>query len=415
MNLKRLLLGIVFSTSLSATATASNTNLEVSLFYSDAYNSIGNVQVSSEVIGFYRSIDAANELFRENGVRVTLVPAKVSAIDSATYATNYNTWNLLIEMEAGSLESVTDHGHFQVGIARYTHNGNSGYGENMTEFKYMGIASSGGHDFKKIAIKDGILNRYDTDGTKYFMAHELLHTLGGSHDAGDAALFEYMSSGRNYGYGQTCNDGYVSIMDVGFASNPTSQMSQKISGASGCDNGPADMVRLINEYAPAVASHAPYLNMNSLTMSAIENTATSEFELTVQRSVDTSTATTAYIHISGTGASESNEIQPIPVSFTANELAKTVKVPFSSIHPLYNDADGYDGKVYAVAVSPKETVNALTDLSAINTAWSSSNDTDTSDGSDSDGGAGSSGGSVGFLAILAIAFGGITRRTFRKK
>lgn len=399
--MKRLFLASALAAAFSANAT----NLEVSLFYSDGYVSDNNILVSSEVIGFYRSINAANQLFSDNGVNLTLKPAKVQSVAEGTYAANYNVWNLLIDMESGSLESVTDNaGHFQVGIARDTHSGNSGYGESMTEFKYVGLRG-GGNDYKKVAVTGNILNRYDADGYEYFMAHELLHTLGGSHNASDAALFEYNSSGNNYGYGDTCDDGSASLMDVSFASN-SSSVTQKLTGATGCDSGSGDMVRLVNTFVTEVPSHATSLNMDTLVLAANENTSTSEFEFTVTRSVDTTSPITAYVHISGTGATLGNELQPVEVSFLANETSKTVTVPFSSIHAMFNDADDYDDKVFAVAVSEKEVVAALTDLTAINTAWTS----DSNSGSTSSTGGEGGGGSVGIFTFFALAFMSLFRR-----
>ncbi|MCC2525555.1 hypothetical protein [Vibrio coralliilyticus] len=389
--MKRLLL----ATALTASFAASATNLEISLFYSEGYTSDSSILVSSEIIGFYRSIDAANTLFSDSSANLVLVPAKIEALDEATFAANYNVFGLLNDMSSGSLEASTDNaGHLQLGIARDTFNGNSGYGEAINEFRFVGLRG-GGTDYKKVAVTGNILNRYEASGYKHFMAHEVLHAaVGASHTASDAALFEYNSSGNNFGYGQTCDDGSASLMDSNFVNN-ASTVTQKISGAAGCASGGGNVVSHINTFAPEVPAHASYLNMNTMTMSVSENTSTSEYEFTVTRTKDTTSAINAYLHISGTNATVGNELQPVTVAFAANETSKTVTVPFSSIHAMFNDADPYDDKVYAVAISEKEVMNSLVDLTAINTTWSGDSSTASTSG-------GGGGGSIGIFTLLAM-------------
>ncbi|MCG9575445.1 M12 family metallo-peptidase [Vibrio tubiashii] len=389
---------ILLAASLSAAFAAQATNLEVSLYYSEGYASSNAVLVSSEIVGFYRSLAAANEVFSRSGASLTLVPAKIEAVPVATFSANENVFNLLTNLESGALKAVTDgNGHFQVALAMNQWNGKNGYAETMSELDYTTIGA--GTDYKKATVQVGVLNRFQDGGYRYILPHEILHTIGASHDASDATLFENGSSGENYGYAITCADGSESLMSATVSSNALGVV-QKMSGGAGCTDATANMVNFTNKYSALTAGHAASLGINTMTVAVAENVGAETFDFTVTRSVAVTNAKTAYLHISGTGATVGNEIAPVAVSFLANETSKTVTVPFSSIHPMFNDAQPYDGKVYAVAVADNEVSNSAFDLTTVNTQWK---DNSNSGSSTPAGGGSGGGGSFGFLTLLGLA------------
>lgn len=401
--MKRLLLVSVLGASFAAHAT----DLDISLYYSNDYASTDDVLVSSEIIGFYRSLDAANTLFTNSGVNTTFVPAKIVGLGGGVFDGNLDVWDTRLSMESGTLQSPTDSaGHIQIGVARTPYGGTIGLAEAILQSRYDALAVSG-TDYKKVSIAAGIMNAFDGSFPRYpyILAHEAVHSLGGSHDSADANLFDDTSSGNNYGYGQTCDDSSLSLMDANIATD-SDGYALKLSGMAGCNSFGGDMVTFLNTYVPLAEGHAASLNMNTLTLAAVEDTVDQEFEFTVTRTVNVSSSGTAYVHISGTGATATNEIAPVEVTFAANQAAATVAVPFTSIHPMFDDADPYDDKVYAAAVSDDEVVNTATDLSSINTAWTSSSSSSTS----SSGGGGGSGGSASIFGLLILAAIGVRRR-----
>lgn len=402
---------LLLSSALALSAfSAQATELEVSFAYSDAYASDSYVLVSSEIVGFYRSLEAVNSLLEESGAELTLVPAKVFDIDNSLFpevphvrAVQGSLW--LSELK----EPTNDSGHMLIALSKIPSTNRilgasvpfsaSGY----KKFDDFGESSV---NTKKATIVSGITNTTAMVHGKYLILHELLHSLGAGHNFERAKSFDIFDTGETYGHGEICDDGFKSVMETPWDNdNPR----LKLSGTSGCDSGNGDMVRFINTYAPKAAQHEPYLNMATLEMDVVEDTTLGMFDFTVTRTKSTDELSLAYIHLSNTNPIVGNEIKPIEVSFAPDQLSATVSVPFALIHPLFDDAQYADGMVYAVAVSENEVQKSLIDLTEINTAWVKEDDDDNSgddssdngdggdDSSDNDGsaGGGSSGGSGG--------------------
>jgi hypothetical protein len=376
--------------------TAQATELEISLYYSDAFYNDSGVLLSSDIVGFYRSIDAANALFDEAGANLTFVPAKISGEDVSVFPNGQTTRQTRGLLDYGTMDSVSDTAsHFAVGLG-YSRGGVLG---TAVPFLDRGYASPTANT-KKSAVATGVMANESTSHS-YILAHEVLHSFGASHHESDAQYFDSLGNGEDYGHGEVCDDGGYSLMHEFVATDSDAPL---ISGQIGCASGHGDMVSFINKYAPLVANHAAPLNMNTLKLVAIENTAESEFEFTVTRSINTTQPSTVELHISGSGATITNEIIPVEIDFLANELSKTVRVPFSSIHPLFEDAKFIDGQVYAVAISDDEVMKELLDVTALNTAW-----TDTPDPIEPDDGGGDvtstgggGGGSMSWFGLIAL-------------
>ncbi|AYV20526.1 hypothetical protein [Vibrio mediterranei] len=376
--------------------SAQATELEISLYYSDAFYNDSGVLLSSDIVGFYRSIDAANALFDEAGANLTFVPAKISGEDVSVFPNGKTTRQTRGLLDYGTMEVVSDSAsHFAVGLG-YSQGGVLGVAVPYYDYGY----ATPSINTKKSAVASGVMSRTDSR-YPYILAHEVLHSFGGSHDESGAQSFDSLGNGEDYGHGDICDDGEYSLMHE-LAS--TGASAPLVSGQGGCNSGHGDMVRFINTYAPLVANDAVPLNMNTLKMVAIEDTAESEFEFTVTRSINTSQPSTVELHISGSGATITNEIIPVEIDFLANELSKTVRVPFSSIHPLFEEAKFIDGQVYAVAISDDEVMKELLDVTALNTAW-----TDTPDPIEPDDGGGdvtstggSGGGSMSWFGLITL-------------
>ncbi|EMI4232927.1 hypothetical protein WB856_002857 [Vibrio vulnificus] len=405
-----------FSMGLLALACqAQAVELEVSLLYSEGYNQDSGVLVSSEIVGFYRSLDAANELFQQHNVDLTFVPAKITAVAESQFDASMNVSQTRAALDRGALESLSDHaGHFVMGLAhRANSDGTVGYALSFSHSKYAMFDRDLSYKLsKKAAISSNILNDAINPRNRYVLVHELLHGIGAAHDETGALRFDTFSSGYTFGHGEDCGDGNRSLMAASFMSYQGVLM---LSGADNCNQGNGDMVRFIRQFAPRVASHENYFHMNTLAMTVFEDVAESEFEFTVTRSKDVSLPSVAYIHVSGSNASVTNELAPVTVAFDANESVKTVAVPFANVHPLFDDAELADKKVFAVAVSEVEVMPNLVELSAINTQWKPS--TDNGNGGDNGGdngngsiGGSSGGGSLGLLILLLFSVGFVRYR-----
>ncbi|WP_281189023.1 M12 family metallo-peptidase [Vibrio harveyi] len=411
---------LLVSSALALTClSAQAVELEVSLMYSDGYVNDTGVLVSSEIIGFYRSLDAANSLFSDSNVDLSLAPAKIYSVDAKTYDPTLNVLELRSELERKSLEDISDSaGHFVVGIARYpTSSGAIGYALPFNDAAYAKFDADPSYkQTKKFALASGVTNSTSNPRYKYVLGHELLHTLGAAHDQTGGERFDSYSLGNNFGHGEDCGNGNMSLMAESSVSASGTMM---LSGIEGCNAGNGDMVRFIKEYAPRVSKHENYLHMNTMTMNVIEDVAESEFEFTVTRTKDLSNSAKAYVHVSGSNASITNEIAPVEVAFDANQATKTVTVPFSSIHPMFEDAKESDKKVFAVAISNTEVMNQLVDLSGINTQWRPDSGSGGNDGDDNGNGnngnnggntSSNGGGSVSFLGLISLLSFGLFRR-----
>ncbi|EMK3315365.1 hypothetical protein V8043_002755 [Vibrio vulnificus] len=405
-----------FSMGLLALACqAQAVELEVSLLYSEGYNQDSGVLVSSEIVGFYRSLDAANELFNQHNLDLNFVPAKITAVAESQFDASMNVTQTRAALDRGALESLSDHaGHFVMGLARHADSdGTAGYALSFIHSRYAKFDRDPSYKLsKKVAISSNILTYAINPRYRYVLVHELLHGIGAAHDETGALRFDTFSSGYTFGHGEDCGDGNRSLMAASFTAGRGVLM---LSGADNCNQGNGDMVRFIREFAPRVASHENYFHMNTLAMTVFEDVAESEFEFTVTRSKDVSLPSVAYIHVSGSNASVTNELAPVTVAFDANESVKTVAVPFANVHPLFDDAELADKKVFAVAVSEVEVMPNLVELSAINTQWKPSMDNGNGGDNGGDNGNGSTGGSsgggsLGLLILLLFSVGFVRYR-----
>ncbi|MDN3661140.1 hypothetical protein [Vibrio agarivorans] len=394
------------------------TELEVSFAYNKAFSNDSFVMVSSEVIGFYRSLAASNEFLAEQGANLTLIPAKVFSVDDVYYPEMLQSLQWVLRYgdldaaddEIDLLDLTNDSAHLLVALSKLrATNGAVGYAVpfSISDYKAFDDFGQSAVVTKKVGIASGITNTTSIAHSEYLILHELLHSFGAKHSSEDAARFDDLDLGITYGHGEVCDSGYKSLMETPWDA-PDGYM--QLSGTDGCQSGNGDMVKFINTFAPIVAQHEPYLNMATLDMTAVEDTDFDVYTFTVTRSKNIDSNSTAYIHLSNTNPTVGNEIKPIEVSFAENVLTAEVDVSFAYIHPLFEDAQHADGMVYAVAVSESEVQPSLVDLTAINTAWTADDDEDNGGSTGGDSG----GGSLGLFGLLSVGLIGLFRRKWLK-
>ncbi|MBC7005935.1 hypothetical protein BIZ37_25580 [Photobacterium sp. BZF1] len=359
-----------------------STELEVSFVYSDAYIANPEILVSSEIIGFYRSLDAANILLEDQGAEMKLIPARVSAIDKNIFwpgqitlhlvnSMNYNDPNLAIE--------TNNSGHFIVGLAEgyqstvYWYRNSVRF--NYDKYELFEIEGAESVNTKKSAIHKNIMNGISNSypNYQYMLLQRVLESMGAyPFKARASKEFDVYGIGEDYGYGTSCPPNFTtpSLMNNVHLNQVENMM---ITGSDDCKVENADMVRFINTYAPKVAQHEPYLDMATLDIVAKENTQENTFDFTVTRTKLIDKESVVYLHLSGSNPTYLNEVEPFEVQFKQSQTESTVSIPFSYIHPLFDDAQYVDGKVFAVGVSDSEVSPKLIDLSDLNTQWPENN------------------------------------------
>lgn len=391
---------------LSAGAIAAE--LEVSMFYPADMATRSDVDIASEVVGFYHNLEWSNALMAEKGANLVLKPTKVSAITDGIFS---DPMAGVVAMKTdmadttfGQSVTATDYGHIAMGLGNIQ-GGVYGRAQAFIYSHYQTPTLG----TRKIAITHGAtMSPNATDENIRILLHEVLHTMGASHNAGEAALFD-SSNGYDFGYATTCDNGIESIM----AASTTGNFNEvNIAGANDCkgDNY-ADMVTFINTFAPKKQTHATTTSNQTVTLDVTENITNETYEFIATRSnVSASETMTMYIAGGKGDNANPNSLIPMAVNFDlGSETSAPISVSFSAIHSLFERAHSSYQSTYAVVIGADEVQDALVDLLDINTQWSYDDNPDDTDDTSSDTGTGN-GGSLGFIALGFLALMGWRRR-----
>ncbi|ACH64740.1 GlyGly-CTERM sorting domain-containing protein [Aliivibrio fischeri] len=395
------LLALSLAHSLSANAAT----VELSLFYPEPYELDSSVSLSSEVVGFYRSIEVANDLFTRKGVNLELKPTHVASVSSWTGSENVQTGRS--DMDNGATEVETDVGDMAVGL--FLPKGSTiGYGENINSSNYTW--------YPNVTAKIGVaINRtLGTGGNNsypFVLAHEVLHSIGAMHDQAAAVRFNDDSLGREDGFPGLCESGYGSLMTATMYNIPFEKMS--LSGASDCNGNPsANMVGFTNHYAPLASEfEVGARNNQSVRLTVTENINDQTFDFVAQRN-NTATAESMTLYIAGgTVHNGSNSLAPQTIEFQAGQgNSETIKVDFTTLHPIFDASHQQINSTYAVVVGQNEVQNALIDVAALSTQWEPTITPDTGTPNPDNGGGGDSGGSTSLFALLMMLCFGYIRK-----
>lgn len=400
---KGLLKNSVVLGALMLSAGAIAAELEVSMFYPADMATRSDVDIASEVVGFYHNLEWSNALMAEKGANLVLKPTKVSALTGGEfYDANTGVIELLNDMATGTSIVATDAGHIALGIAN-VESTKYGYSQAFVSNDYQ-VPTLG---TRKVTITHGAsMGINSLEANSRILLHEALHTLGASHRAGDAALFDTTD---NYGYATICDNGLASIMD----DSPSGTLAEmSISGASDCiGDGTANMVAFINKYAPMKATHVTPVGNQTVTLAVTENTNNETFDFIATRG-NTASAETMTLYVAGGKGynTNANGLTPMAVDFALGSATSTpMNVPFNDIHSMFEQAHASYQSAYAVVIGADEVQDALVDLLDINTQWSYDDNPDDTDDTSSDTGTGN-GGSLGFIALGLLALMGWRRR-----
>ncbi|MDD9195863.1 GlyGly-CTERM sorting domain-containing protein [Aliivibrio sp. S3MY1] len=409
------LLALSLAHSLSVNAAGSTSTFELSLFYPQPYEYDNSINLSSEVVGFYRSIEVANDLFERKGVNLELKPTHVASVSSWTGTENVQTGRS--DMDNGITEVETDVGDMAVGL--FQPKGSTiGYGENINSSNYTW--------YPNVTAKIGLainrtLGKGGDNSYPFLLSHEVLHSIGAMHDQAAAGRFNDDAKGREDGYARTCDNGYGSLMTPVISTIPFAQMT--ISGASDCNTTPsANMVGFTNQYAPLAAEfEVGSRNNQTIRLTVTENINDQTFDFVAQRN-DTSATEAMTLYIAGGAAyNGQNALAPQSIEFTSGQASsEIIKIDFNTVYGVFDQAHGEINNTYAVVVGQNEVQNKLVDVTAINTLWEPTitPDPETPDPEtgipNPDNGGGDSGGSTSLFSLLMLSCLYLVRRKLNK-
>ena len=390
---------LLTSLALCAATQASAATLELSFFYPESFANDPSKSMSQEVVGFYRSIEHGNALFADKGVNLTLKP---SVFRFTTSWTDESVASGLNDMRFDTVvREETNVADIAVGLFTFT--GTDVARAELTvasDYRYYPNVD------RKLALGYGYsLGGSKSDGHEYILAHEVLHNIGVRHSNG--AAFNNTGTAREDGRGIVCDSGVASLMSA--AGPKTSYDKITLSGADDCQSPIANTVGFINEYAPMAEHWSAPIDNQTLTLQVTENANTQIFELVVTRQ-DTTADETATLYIAGGSVNTAdNALAPIDVFFTAGSAdSAPVQIPFTDLHPLFEQAHESTQSTYAVVIGQDEVQAESYDLLVNNTQWTPTptEETDTGDSTTdtptTTTGGGSGGGSVplGGIALL---------------
>lgn len=406
------LIALTLAHSLSVNAAGSTSTFELSLFYPQPYEYDNSINLSSEVVGFYRSIEVANDLFDRKGVNLELKPTHVASVSSWTGTENVQTGRS--DMDTGATAVETNVGDMAIGLF-LPNGGTIGYGEHRKSSHYTWYPNN----IAKIGLATNMtLGKGGDNSYPFVLSHEVLHSVGAMHDQAAAVRFNDDASGREDGYARTCDNGYGSLMTSVISTVPFAQMT--ISGASDCNTTPsANMVGFTNQYAPLAAEfEVGSRNNQTIRLTVTENINDQTFDFVAQRN-DTSATEAMTLYIAGGAVyNGQNALAPQSIEFTSGQVSsEIIKIDFNTVYAVFDQAHGEINSTYAVVVGQNEVQNKLVDVTAINTLWEPTitpNPDPETDIPNPDNGGGSSGGSTSLFSLLMLSCLYLVRRKLNK-
>lgn len=347
---------------LLASKVAANT-FEVSLFYPDSFDSDPNYEVSAEVIGFYRSLEIGNQLFIDNGVDLTLKPISIKSTSSWGRTETVDWGQATMQWDGGSgVDIETNIGDMAVGVFEPT-----GSALALAEAMLSSYYTSNPTGTRKIAIGHSLMLGTDEQTSlPYVLTHEILHTIGGEHISSDD--FNDDGLGRVDGYGKVCDNGYSSLMHTSVSSTPYNQVT--MTGATDCSDAQANMINFINHYAPFAADYTDTVDNRTVSVEIKEDITNQVFTFKATR-LNVTNEEMMKLYIAGGYVNSGNtSLEPIGIAFDAGETeSQLVEVPFTDLHPLFEQANDTVQSVYVVVIGNDEVQDTSVDLMALNTQW----------------------------------------------
>ncbi|ELP5729260.1 hypothetical protein QTV44_002526 [Vibrio vulnificus] len=376
-------------------AGAMGAELEVSMFYPADMATRSDVDIASEVVGFYYNLEWSNALMAAKGANLVLKPTKIEALAAGNYTDPYvGVSDLRNDMISGTSEAETNVGHIAVGIGNVQ---SRSYGR--AQPFYYSDYDANVLGTRKLSITHSItMSGNATEANSKILLHEILHTIGGQHSASGASVFDSVN-GYDYGYSTICDNGLASIMD----DSPSGKLAEmSISGAQDCvGDGRADMVTFINTFAPRKQTHVTANDNQTVTLSVTEDIDNQAFHFIANRS-DTTTAETMTLYVAGGKGYNisANSLTPMDVEFAlGSATSNPVTISFTDIHPMFEQAHASYQSTYAVVIGRNEVQDTLVDVLNINTQWSYDDGND--HGGDTNAGSDGGGGSLG-ISVLAF-------------
>ncbi|WP_390241043.1 gammaproteobacterial enzyme C- transmembrane domain protein [Vibrio sp. R78045] len=352
-----------FGLALLASQATANT-FEVSLFYPDSYDSDSNFEVSTEVVGFYRSLELGNALLSDHGVNLTLKPIGVYSTNSWGSSETVSWGQATMQWDGGSgVDIETDIGDMAVGVFEQT-----GSAIALAQAMLSSYYTTHPTGTRKIAMGHSVmLGTDDQTALPYVLTHEILHTIGGEHESSDD--FNDDGFGRTDGYGKVCGNGYSSLMHTSISSTPFSDVTMT-GDDSDCPDANANMVNFTNHYAPLAANYAATVGNQTVSVAVSEDIDNQVFTFQATR-LNTTNAETMKLYIAGGYVNSGNtSLEPINITFDAGQTqSQTIEVTFTDLHPLFEQANESVQSVYAVVIGSDEVQDASVDVMALNTQW----------------------------------------------
>ncbi len=163
--------------------------------------------------------------------------------------------------------------------------------------KAMLVAPMGDDDLilmNKVPLlsEDTVINkRY-----QFVYAHEVGHTFGAKHTQENTVGSTEELFKNGYGTKQCNVEGTTSLMS-GFTSYNSAIGLPFINGQAGCDQGTADVVKLLNHTAVKKENITPLTGVQTLVASTREDINAQQFEVTLTRSKDIDNAQPATVYV----------------------------------------------------------------------------------------------------------------------
>ncbi|PSV00051.1 reprolysin-like metallopeptidase [Photobacterium kishitanii] len=315
---------------------------------------------SQWVVGHYQNIEQANKVWDHYKVDIHLLPATVTYFNYP-YATIEEVSDDVEQMVASSSTIINN---------------------TLTTFASQISNTTKGHARSPMGDDDLILKNKvplvlseDTVINKRYQfvyAHEVGHTFGAKHTQANTVGSTDELFKNGYGTKQCNAEGTTSLMS-GFTSYNSAIGLPFINGQAGCDQGTADVVKLLNHTALKKENITKLTGVQTLVASTREDINAQQFEVTLTRSKDIDNAQLATVYVATkVKGDKTAALAPKNVEFAAGSKTAVVTLPFDQLYPLFDNADTKQG-TYLVAVTKDEVIPTSVNLLDYNTQWPRNN------------------------------------------